>query len=213
MLADAENHDVTLRDAATTAALLEPVSALLDDYLAATDPAQALDRFSAFRLLCAVRDGRTGVSGLNRRVEDWLRSRNVATRARWYDRRPVLVTANDPATGLYNGDVGVTVIKDGVARVWFRDGSGAPRSVSPARLPAHETAWAMTVHKAQGSEFAHLLFVLPDDDVQVLTRELLYTAVTRARVHVDIVGSSELLARAIGRTTVRASGLADRLLA
>jgi len=214
LLADAHYDDVTLRDAATTAALLEPVSALFDEYLAASDPAQALERFSAFRLLCAVRDGRRGVSGLNERVEDWLRrEHSVPTRAKWYDRRPVLVTANDPATGLYNGDVGVTVIRDGVARVWFRDGSGAPRAVSPARLPAHETAWAMTVHKAQGSEFAHVLFVLPEDDVQVLTRELLYTAVTRARVRVDIVGSSELLARAIGRTTLRASGLADRLLA
>ena len=211
LLADAGRSDVSLRTATTTAELLEPVSSLIDGYLAETDPARALEQFSAFRVLCAVREGPTGVAGLNERIESWLRGRGVATRARWYDHKPVLVTANDPATGLYNGDVGVTIMQHGHPRVWFQDGSGAPRSVSPARLPAHEAAWAMTVHKAQGSEFAHVLFVLPADDVQVLTRELLYTAVTRARSQVDLVGTGEILARGIGRTTTRASGLADRL--
>jgi exodeoxyribonuclease V alpha subunit len=95
--------------------------------------------------------------------------------------------------------------------VWFRDASGQPRAVAPARLPAHETAWAMTVHKSQGSEFGQVILVLPEDDTRLLTRELLYTGVTRARTSVDIVGDPELLRLGVERATVRASGLAARL--
>jgi exodeoxyribonuclease V alpha subunit len=212
VLADTACADVGIRSETSTPGVLETIGALLDEYRHAAGPEEALDRFAAFRVLCAVREGRTGVAGLNERIEGWLRTRGLQTRTRWYDRRPVLVTSNDPASGLYNGDVGVTLVENGYPRVWFRDGAGRPRAVAPARLPAHETAWAMTVHKAQGSEFTHVVFVLPEDDVQVLTRELLYTAVTRARSRVDIVGTMEQLARGIGRTTRRASGLCDRLL-
>ena len=176
VLADAARPDATRRDATQSAAdLLAPVSNAVNDYLAAETPDQALDRFDAFRVLCALRDGRAGVAGLNDQIERWLRMRGIPTRARWYEGRPVLVTANDQATGLFNGDVGVTTISGGQAHVWFRDGAGRPRAVAPARLPAHETAWAMTVHKAQGSEFGQVVLVLPDDDAPVLARELLYT--------------------------------------
>jgi len=212
VLADAKHVDATRRDVMHSAAeLLAPMASAVDDYLAAETPEQALDRFQAFRVLCALRDGRAGVTGLNEQIERWLRSRGIPTRARWYEGRPVLVTANDQATGLFNGDVGVTTISGGQARVWFRDGAGQPRAVAPSRLPAHETAWAMTVHKSQGSEFGQVVLVLPDDDTRVLTRELLYTGVTRARTSVDIVGDAELLRVAIERATVRASGLAARL--
>jgi exodeoxyribonuclease V alpha subunit len=212
-LADPARADVTRRDATRSAAeLLAPVSSAVNDYLAAETPEQALERFEAFRVLCALREGPAGVTGLNEQIERWLRSRGVPTRARWYEGRPVLVTANDQATGLFNGDVGVTTIDGGQARVWFRDGAGRPRAVAPARLPAHETAWAMTVHKSQGSEFGQVVLVLPDDDTRLLTRELLYTGVTRARTSVDIVGDPELLRVAIERATVRASGLAARLM-
>jgi exodeoxyribonuclease V alpha subunit len=212
-LADPARADATRRDATRSAAeLLAPVSSAVNDYLAAETPEQALERFEAFRVLCALREGPAGVSGLNDQIERWLRARGVPTRARWYEGRPILVTANDQATGLFNGDVGVTTISGGQARVWFRDGAGRPRSVAPARLPAHETAWAMTVHKAQGSEFGQVVLVLPDDDTRLLTRELLYTGVTRARTSVDIVGDPDLLRVAVERATVRASGLAARLM-
>jgi exodeoxyribonuclease V alpha subunit len=212
-LADPARADATRRDATRSAAeLLAPVSSAVNDYLAAETPEQALERFEAFRVLCALREGPAGVSGLNDQIERWLRARGVPTRARWYEGRPILVTANDQATGLFNGDVGVTTISGGQARVWFRDGAGRPRAVAPARLPAHETAWAMTVHKAQGSEFGQVVLVLPDDDTRLLTRELLYTGVTRARTSVDIVGDPALLRVAVERATVRASGLAARLM-
>lgn len=214
VLADPARGDATRRDAVHSAAeLLAPMASTVDDYLAAETPEQALDRFGAFRVLCALRDGRAGVTGLNEQIEHWLRARGIPTRARWYEGRPVLITSNDQATGLFNGDVGVTTISGGQARVWFRDNAGRPRAVAPARLPAHETAWAMTVHKAQGSEFGQVVLVLPDEDTRVLTRELLYTGVTRARTSVDVVGDAELLRLAIERATVRASGLAARLMA
>ncbi len=192
-------------------ALLAPIESLIDRYLAARTPDEALTAFGAFRVLCAVREGRTGVAGLNERIEGWLRARGVQTRARWYHGKPVLVTANDPATGLYNGDVGVTMLEGGHARIWFHDADGRPRPIPPARLPAHDTAWAMTVHKAQGSEFEHVVLVLPEEDVAVLTRELLYTGVTRASRRVNIFGTLDIVRQAMARTTRRASGLADRL--
>jgi exodeoxyribonuclease V alpha subunit len=214
VLADAARGDATRRDATRSAAeLLAPLAEAVNDYLAAETPAQALDRFDAFRVLCALRDGPAGVAGLNEQIERWLRARGIPTRARWYEGRPVLVTANDQATGLFNGDVGVTTISGGEARVWFRDANGQPRAVAPSRLPAHETAWAMTVHKSQGSEFGQVVLVLPEEDTRLLTRELLYTGVTRARTSVDIVGDPELLTLGIERATVRASGLAARLTA
>lgn len=212
-LADERHAEVRRRDGARSAEeLLAPLTPLIDAYLDARDPAAALVHYGAIRLLCALRDGRTGVTGLVDLVERWLRGRGLFTRARWYDRKPVLVTANDASTGLFNGDVGITWVDGGRAVVCFSDGSGGVRTVSPARLPAHETAWAMTVHKSQGSEFDHVLLVLPDEDHRVLTRELLYTGVTRARRTVDVVGSEAVVRAAVARTTTRASGLVGRLL-
>jgi exodeoxyribonuclease V alpha subunit len=163
-------------------------------------------------VLCALREGRHGVAGLTSDVERLLLQRGVPTRTRWYEKRPILVTANDPSTRLYNGDVGVIMAgPDGRPLAWFEDAAGGVRAVAPARLPAHETAWAMTVHKSQGSEFDHVVLVLPEEPSAVVTRELLYTAVTRARRCVSIVGSRETVAAAVERTTARASGLAGRL--
>ncbi|MCY7378224.1 MAG: exodeoxyribonuclease V subunit alpha, partial [Gemmatimonadaceae bacterium] len=212
VLADDSFGAVTRREPVRAVAdLLATVTPLIDEFLASHSADEALECFAAFRVLCALREGNTGVAGLNDRIEGWLRSRGVPTRARWYHGKPVLVTANDAATGLYNGDVGITVIDNGQARVWFRDGAGRPRAIAPARLPAHETAWTMTVHKSQGSEFGHVILVLPEEDNRVLTRELLYTGVTRARTRVEIVGGAEMFRRGVERTVARASGLADRL--
>ena len=182
----------------------------LAEYLAADTPEGALQALARFRVLCAVREGPQGVAGVTATVERWLGRRGHST-VGWYDHRPVLVTANDEVTGLTNGDVGVTLHVEGVPIVFFADPGGGVRRFAPARLPAVETAWAMTVHKAQGSEFDHVLVVLPDEPVRNLTRELVYTAVTRARESVTIAGSGDVLRSAVSRGTTRHSGLAERL--
>ena len=113
----------------------------------------------------------------------WTRACSIAAlraAARFYPHRPLLITENDPRLGLYNGDVGIVVEHEGSLRAAFVDGSGL-RLLSPPRLPPHETVFAMSIHKSQGSEFDDVVVVLPDATSPLLTRELLYTAVTRAR--------------------------------
>lgn len=192
-------------------ALLVPVVPQLDAYLAAASPEEALERLAEFRILCAVREGAWGVEGLNRAVERWLRRRGHSVRERWYDRRPVLVTANHYGSGLFNGDVGLCFRRAGSTLVYFPDSSGSVRGITPARLPECDTAWAMTVHKSQGSEFDRVLLVLPDHDTRVLGRELLYTGVTRARRAVDVVASAAMIDRIVRRVTARQGGLAESL--
>lgn len=191
-------------------AMLEHILPQLEAYLSATDPSSALEALSQFRLLCAMRDGDAGVTGLTAAIERWLQQRGRAANG-WYDHRPVLITANDPGTQLFNGDVGTTLAVDGIPLVHFGAPGGGVRSFTPARLPSHETAWAMTVHKAQGSEFTHVVVVLPDVETRMLTRELLYTGVTRAKRAVTIVGSPESVQRAVANSVARASGLVERL--
>ena len=190
--------------------LLHPLLPHVEAYLAAHDPARALAALARFRLLCALREGDTGVSGLNSLVEQWLEARGLVTGG-WYDHRPVLITANDAGLRLFNGDVGVTLSVNGVPMVHFPQPDGTVRSLPPSRLPAHETAWAMTVHKSQGSEFDHVRLVLPVTDNRLVTRELLYTGITRAKESVSIVGSADLVRLAVQRSVVRASGLTARL--
>lgn len=213
VLEDGAHGDVSRCDSVDSVdVLLAPILPSLEQYLSASTPEDALRALGEFRVLCAVREGANGVTGLNHAIEWWLRGRGVPTRSRWYDLRPVLVTANDTANGLFNGDMGVTfTATDGRRLVYFPDVAGGVRGVAPARLPEHETAWAMTVHKSQGSEFAHVLLFLPDDDAPILTRELLYTAVTRARESVRIVGRVSAIEAAVCRSTTRASGLAERV--
>lgn len=123
---------------------------------------------------------------------------------------PVMVTANDPVNRLVNGDVGVAIEIDGVRWVAI-GGTGDPRRLAPARLVEWEPWWAMTIHKSQGSEFLHAVVALPTVDSPILTRELLYTAVTRAKPEVTVVGSEVSIRLAIARPVARASGLRDRL--
>ena len=169
-----------------------------------------------FRALCAHRVGPFGAERFNRIVEQRLRQRGlVPARGDYYPGRPILVTRNDARTGLSNGDTGV-VVRDaqGRVRVWFpelRDAGGGPRLVSPARLPAHESYFALTVHRAQGSEYDEVAVVLGPHDSRVATRELLYTAVTRARRRVVVHGSEESVTAAVERVTERSSGLHDAL--
>jgi exodeoxyribonuclease V alpha subunit len=172
-----------------------------------------LQSFDRLRILCAVREGEWGVSGLNASVQKALATHaGLPVQAgEWYAGRPVMVLRNDVQTGVFNGDVGVALPPaDGQGlRVWFLDGDTL-RSVAVMRLPDVQTAFAMTVHKSQGSEFAHTVLVLPPGGAEVLSRELVYTGITRARERFTLVEAADgLLEAALSRPSVRASGLAQ----
>ncbi|MEP7209177.1 MAG: exodeoxyribonuclease V subunit alpha, partial [Casimicrobiaceae bacterium] len=173
--------------------------------------------FERYRILCAEREGKRGVRELNAFIGTHCRhaveaSWPSAPRSPWYYGRPVMVLANDYVLKLYNGDVGIALADaEGNLMVHFRETDGSVRLVAPVRLPEHETAYATTVHKAQGSEFDAIALVLPGRSSRVATRELVYTAVTRARQRVNLVASAEILAAAIDTPTVRHSGLITRL--
>jgi exodeoxyribonuclease V alpha subunit len=164
------------------------------------------------RLLCAHREGPYGVAQWNRQLEQLLADRTgVPTYDDWYPGRQVLVTANDRGLGVSNGDIGVVVrTGDRRLRVVIRTGAEV-KLFAPTRLSGVETVFAMTVHKSQGSEAEAVTVVLPDEDSALLTRELFYTAVTRARRRVTVVGSVEAVRAAIERRVQRASGLARRI--
>jgi len=179
------------------------------------DPGACFGELARFRVLAAVRGGPFGVEALNAAVERRLAREDPAVlHRRWYPGRPVMVTRNDYALRLSNGDVGIALpdpsLPGGVA-VWFEMPDGSIRRLSPARLPECETVYAMTVHKSQGSEFDAVLLVLPAEPSPVLSRELLYTGVTRARSQVTVCSPPEVLSAAISARVVRDSGLAERL--
>lgn len=168
-----------------------------------------LNDYAGFRILCALRQGPWGVTGINRAIEDYLQRQGILqSRGLWYAGRPTLVTRNDPNLGLSNGDIGIALPDpDKRLRVYFPNSEDAPRAILPSRLNHTESAWAMTVHKAQGSEFAHTVLILPPEDSPVLSRELLYTAITRARECFTLIAPRERLENAIQRQTRRMSGL------
>ncbi len=173
-----------------------------------------LRHFDDFRVLCAVREGPWGVSGLNAGIERALSEHGLLQRrGEWYPGRPVMVTRNDPALGVFNGDIGVVLQPPGTGplRAYFLNGATL-HSVSVGRLADVETAFALTVHKSQGSEFGHVVLVLPPEDSAVVTRELAYTGITRAKSAFTLVArQAQGLARASGRLTSRLSGLQDML--
>ena len=179
------------------------------------DPREALDLLDRQRLLCAHRNGPHGVHRWNRQVERWLsEATGEGIWSPWYPGRPFLVTANDYGLGLHNGDTGVAVsTPDGGLRgVVGSDGpDGAGRQLATSRLGQVETMHAMTIHKSQGSQADDVLVLLPPPESRLLTRELLYTAVTRARQRVVVVGSEADVRAAVGRRAQRATGLRQRL--
>ena len=222
-LARAENH----RELESA---LAPLFADRFSALAEGTPADRLALLDRFRVLAAHRRGPFGVEGINAlAVAELARRERIDPRGSFYDGRPVIVVANDYDVALFNGDAGVIApgrvagagngtrddlegAENSPLRAWFRGAeAGTLREVSPSRLPRHETAFALSVHKSQGSEFEEVVFVLPERPSPVLTRELVYTAVTRARRRVTIVGPEALLRQAITTRVERASGLAERL--
>jgi exodeoxyribonuclease V alpha subunit len=175
------------------------------------DAGAALATLDEHRLLCAHRRGPYGVRHWNRQVERWLTdATGEPIWSDWYAGRPLLVTANDYGLGLYNGDTGVTVVRDDALAAVVGAGAG-PVEFSTSRLADVETVHAMTIHKSQGSQAQEVTVLLPDDESRLLTRELFYTAVTRAKTKVRVVGSEAAVRAAIERRVVRASGLAERL--
>jgi exodeoxyribonuclease V alpha subunit len=196
-------------------ALATTILPLIEEVLTSTDPAEAFRRFNRFRLLCALREGPYGTLAVNALMERALiRRYPVLHQGPWYRGRPVLVTRNDYGLRLFNGDVGLALPdpdRDGDLRVFFPAEDGSYRSFPPRRLPEHETVYAMTVHKSQGSEFDEVLLLLPNADAPDLTRELLYTGITRARKAVRIWGDASVLRIAIDRQTLRTSGLQEAI--
>lgn len=213
VLADPALPDATRVDTpATVADLVRHADRDIDAVIDADTPEAAIAALAGFRLLCATNRGPYGVEAINRAVERELRERGRIAAGDWYRGRPILVRENDYTVDLFNGDVGVCFPGDDRrSRVWFPSPRGGLRAVSPAQLPAHETAWAMTVHKSQGSEFARVVFVLPESDSPLLARELVYTAVTRGRRQLTLVGAVDAISIALARSAERASGLRDLL--
>lgn len=198
------------RDAGHTA-LIARACAGYADLLQATDIDAALRAARGFRVLTALRQGPQGCLALNRDIEARLvREHGLAAQGAWWRGRLVLVTANRPELGLFNGDVGIAwPDESNVTKLWFESADG-PRPFAPAALPPHEGAFALTVHKAQGSEYDHVLLVTGPDSA-VLTRELLYTGVTRARAQLTVHADADTLRAGIARRTLRMTGLAERL--
>jgi exodeoxyribonuclease V alpha subunit len=195
-------------------ALRERVLGGFSAYTKATDPLQALAALAQFRILCALREGPFGVSGLNQLTEEILEEAGlIRLSGPWYSRRPILITRNDYNLKLFNGDIGIILPEGGTSepRAFFPGPDNTLRQFLPLRLPEHETAYALTVHKSQGSEFDRVLLLLPDRESPVLSRELLYTGLTRARKTVELWFDEPVFRAALSRTVTRASGLRDAL--
>jgi len=180
------------------------------------------EKFNQFRILCAFRHGHYGMITVNKLAEQILRSAKlISSDNTWYPGRPVMVTHNDYNMRLFNGDIGIAMPdpdSDNEIRVFFppdvQSKTSHPASLrkfNPLRLPEHETVFAMTVHKSQGSEFNRVLLLLSDKDYQILTRELIYTGITRAISHVEIWGKEDIFSIGVSRRIARTSGLSDAL--
>jgi exodeoxyribonuclease V alpha subunit len=189
-------------------------------YLQTAEPVAALEKFNNFQILCVLNKGPFGIQAVNQLSEQILTRNGFITadhrsQHSWYRGRPVIITRNDYRLGLYNGDIGITLPDpkdvDDTLYVFFPGPHGETKRFIPHQLPEHETVYAMTVHKSQGSEFAKILLILPDEDVTILTRELIYTAVTRAKEQVVICGGKPILHAAVSRRIDRTSGLRDAL--
>ena len=224
MLADENDKSITWQALKADKGLFENLSRQIisgyQSYLKTDGPAAALERLQRFKILCALNIGPLGVQAINKLAEQVLRRQNLIpsdpmTENPWYAGRPVLITRNHYPLRLFNGDIGITLpdaaAGDNQLAVFFKGDSGEVRRFQPYQIPEHATVYAMTVHKSQGSEFDEVLFILPDKDFPILTRELIYTALTRARKKITIWGTRSIIRNAIARQIERTSGLRDAL--
>jgi len=220
IIEDVVNYpDISWRDIQDTKTLKntlkDEVLYHLTTYLKQKKPFDALVELNKFRILCAVRKGPFGVESLNDYVTEILASHAlIQANKRWYHGRPIMITKNDPTVGLYNGYIGL-IFKDNedhdTLKAFFIGPDNIIKKYLPARLPEHETVFAMTVHKSQGSEFNHVLFVLPNTLSKVLTRELVYTGLTRTKKSIDIWGEQSIFSLAVKNRIHRQSGLSDAI--
>ena len=196
--------------------LAQQASAHYRDYLACDNVVDALQAFNRFGILCALREGPFGVEQVNRYVEQALNQHHlIDNRQRFYAGRPIMITRNDYGLQLFNGDIGLVwpdAESDGRLRAFFIMPDGSVRKILPNRLPEHQTVYAMTVHKSQGSEFERVLLIMPDESSPVVSRELLYTGITRAKSQLEIWCSEAIFESAVKRQMERASGLKDALI-
>lgn len=199
--------------------LLEHLHQEYAGYLAAVknraEPADIFEQFNRFKVLCAMRRGKLGIENMNAAFERRLQHHEgINMRSGWYAGKPVMITQNDPATGLFNGDIGICLPapEDNTLTVYFEQQDGSMKRILPMRLPEYETAYAMTIHKSQGSEFATVLMVLPEQMNPLLSKELLYTAVTRAKENVQVAAQKEIFQQALEHRVERTSGLASKLI-
>lgn len=207
--------DLEWREYENSAEYRQELSQWAGEYMRAAkeagEPGELFSAIRSLRLLSPHRRGPLGTEDLNRTIEHLMALEGLVSRYRtFYAGKPVMIRRNDPSMNLHNGDLGICFPEGGEMRVWFEK-EGEHRSVAPARLPRWETAFAITVHKSQGSEYREVLLLLPGKVSPVLSRELLYTAVTRAREGFRIRGSADLLSAAVENSIERSSGLKDRL--
>jgi exodeoxyribonuclease V alpha subunit len=170
--------------------------------------------FDEFQILCGTRHGVRGMTGVNNGVEAYLKRNGYPCQpGEWYPGRPVMITKNDYSFGLFNGDIGICLPdpEDGTLKVWFDLGSETYRHCPTYRLPASETVFAMTIHKSQGSEFQDVLIALPENDNRVLNKQLVYTAVTRAKERVWLLAEEQVVIDTLSRDYLRSSGLVEML--
>ena len=178
-------------------------------------PDRILQLFEQYRVLCATRRGPYGVEAINRRIREELMKKGlIRPQSRWYHGHPIMITRNDYTLNLFNGDIGIILrnpASHNELQAFFSSREGEIRSFLPNRLPAHETVYAMTIHKSQGSEFDNVLILLPHQFSPLLTRELVYTGITRAKQRVSIWGNEPVLSMAISKKINRSSGLREQL--
>ena len=174
---------------------------------------KAFELFERFFILCALRQGPYGIESINRLIETLLIERKLLIkRSEWYAGKPILITSNDYQLNLFNGDIGITFFnpESNDLRIYFKTEEGF-RKISPHRLSHYETAYALTVHKSQGSEFDQVFLLLPPDHSVILTKELIYTGITRAKRKVIIMGKQEVFIKAVDQSIERFSGLRHKL--
>jgi exodeoxyribonuclease V alpha subunit len=217
-----KNQDIAWSDLPPPAKLENALEAVILEcdrpYPEASAPEAVFETFNRFRILCAVRRGPFGVTAVNQAVMNIPeRAGLIEPRERWFRGQPVLITVNDYQQKLFNGDVGIVLpdtegpAADAPRRVYFPAEGGGFRRLLPMRLPEHEIVYAITVHKSQGSEFDRVLLILPPVPTPVLTREPIYTGITRASQRVEIWGTRLVFVEAAARRISRTSGLRDAL--
>lgn len=220
-LPDQDVRFIELNDDESYMQMLQDTAAAYRHYLllvaAGEVPEIILEAFNQYRLLCALREGPFGVTGLNERIEMLLHRQRLIRRPinnyqRAYSGRPIMIQRNDSTLGLFNGDIGIMLNNDeGEMKAFFQLPDGTLKAIQPSRLPQHETAYVMTVHKSQGSEFSHTALVLPSQFSPIISRELLYTALTRAKNKLSLYASPSIVKKAIQTRIQRRSGLVEKL--